>query len=300
VKKAAGTPYGLILMSSDAAVMRDALAAAAGRKPLIYAATNEHLDAFAGLAKESGCPLAVRAGSLEDVAALTEKLGAMGVKDMIIDTGARSARAAFSDQVIVRRAALQARIKALGFPTITLPCEMTDDPMKETLIAAALIAKYAGIVVLSTLQGEALFPLLLERLNIYTDPQRPMTTQQGIYPVNNPGADSPVMVTCNFSLTYFIVTGEIETSRVPAWLCVMDTEGLSVMTAWAAGKFVGDAVGGFIKKSGIAEKVNHKKLIIPGYAAGILGDLEEELPGWKVIVGPREAAHIPAFLRTNG
>jgi acetyl-CoA decarbonylase/synthase complex subunit gamma len=177
---------------------------------------------------------------------------------------------------------------------------MTYDPMKETLIAAALIAKYASIVVLSNLQGEALFPLLLERLNIYTDPQRPMTTQEGIYPVNNPDADSPVMVTCNFSLTYFIVTGEIETSRVPAWLCVMDTEGLSVMTAWAAGKFVGDAVGTFIKKCGVAEKINHKKLIIPGYAAGILGDLEEELPGWEIVVGPREAAHIPAFLRTNG
>ncbi len=300
VKKASQTPYGLILMSSDAAVMKDALAAAAGKNALIYAATSENADAFAGLAKDAGCPLAVRAGSLDDVAALTEKLGAMGVKDMVIDTGARDLKTAFSDQVIVRRAALQARVKALGFPTIALPCEMTDDPMKETLIAAALIAKYASIVVLSTLQGEALFPLLLERLNIYTDPQRPMTTQEGIYPVNNPDAGSPVMVTCNFSLTYFIVTGEIETSRVPTWLCVMDTEGLSVMTAWAAGKFVGDVVGGFIKKVGIAEKINHKKLIIPGYAAGILGDLEEELPGWEIVVGPREAAHIPAFLRTNG
>jgi acetyl-CoA decarbonylase/synthase complex subunit gamma len=300
VKKAAGTPYGLILMSADAGIMRDALAAAAGKNALIYAATKENADAFGGLAKDTGCPLAVRVGSLEEAAALTERLGAMGIKDMIIDTGTREAKAAFSDQVIVRRAALQARMKPLGFPTIVLPCEMTDDPMKETLIAAALIAKYASIVVLSNLQGEALFPLLLERLNIYTDPQRPMTTQEGIYPVNNPDADSPVMVTCNFSLTYFIVTGEIETSRVPAWLCVMDTEGLSVMTAWAAGKFVGDAVGTFIKKCGVAEKINHKKLIIPGYAAGILGDLEEELPGWEIVVGPREAAHIPAFLRTNG
>lgn len=299
VKKAGQSPYGLILMSSDAALMRDALAAAAGKKPLIYAATNENADAFAALAKDAGCPLAVKGSSLDEVAALTEKLGAMGVKDMVVDTGARSLKAAFSDQVIVRRAALTSRVKALGFPTIVFPCEMTDDPMKETLIAASLIAKYASIVVLSELQGESLFPLLLERLNIYTDPQRPMTTQEGIYPVNSPDAESAVMVTCNFSLTYFIVTGEIETSRVPVWLCVMDTEGLSVMTAWAAGKFVGDVVGTFIKKSGITEKINHKKLIIPGYAAGILGDLEEELPGWEIVVGPREAAHIPAFLRTK-
>jgi acetyl-CoA decarbonylase/synthase complex subunit gamma len=150
---------------------------------------------------------------------------------------------------------------------------------------------------MSDFTGESLFPLLLQRLNIYTDPQRPMTTKEGIYPINNPNESSPILITSNFSLTYFIVSGEIENSRVPSWLCVMDTEGLSVMTAWAAGKFVGDLVGSFIKKSGIAEKVNHKKLIIPGYAAAILGDLEEELSGWEILVGPREAAHIPAYLK---
>jgi acetyl-CoA decarbonylase/synthase, CODH/ACS complex subunit gamma len=217
----------------------------------------------------------------------------------VLDSGSRTTKEAFSDQIVIRRAALQSHLKSLGFPTITLPCEMTDDFMKETLIASLFIAKYAGLIVLSDFRGENLFPLLLERLNIYTDPQRPMTTAQGIYPINNPDADSPVLVTCNFSLTYFIVTGEIENSRVPTWLCVMDTEGLSVMTAWAAGKFVADTVGPFIKKCGIAEKVNQKKLIIPGYAANILGDLEEELPGWSITVGPREAALIPAFLKAG-
>jgi acetyl-CoA decarbonylase/synthase complex subunit gamma len=174
---------------------------------------------------------------------------------------------------------------------------MADNLMKETLIASAYVAKYAGIIVMSDFQGESLFPLLLQRLNIYTDPQRPMTTQEGIYPINNPDETSPVLITCNFSLTYFIVSGEIENSRVPVWLAVMDTEGLSVMTAWAAGKFVGDTVGAFVKKSGITDKITHKKLIIPGYAAAILGDLEEELPGMEVLVGPREAAHIPAYLK---
>ncbi|HOD75741.1 MAG TPA: hypothetical protein PKJ17_06920, partial [Syntrophorhabdaceae bacterium] len=120
----------------------------------------------------------------------------------------------------------------------------------------------------------------------------------GIYPINNPDENSPVLVTCNFSLTYFIVSGEIENSRVPSWLCIMDTEGLSVMTAWAAGKFVGDLVGSFVKKSGVEEKVKHRSLIIPGYAAAILGDLEEELQGWKIMIGPREAAHLPAYLKT--
>ena len=160
-----------------------------------------------------------------------------------------------------------------------------------------MVAKYAGIVVLSDFEGQSVFPLLLERLNIFTDPQRPMTITQGIYEINGPDENSPVLVTSNFSLTYFIVSGEIEGSRVPSWLWIMDTEGLSVMTAWAAGKFVGDAVGIFIKKCGIADKVKHRNLIIPGYAASIAGDLEEELPGWTIKVGPREAAHIPKFLR---
>ncbi len=297
VKRAAATPYSIILISLDPYTMREALEITKEKRPLIYAATKDNLDAFGGLSMEYGCPLAVRAQGLEEVAGLTQKLSGMGVKDMVLDAGARSAKESLIDQIAVRRAALQGLFKPLGFPTITFPCEMTDDLMKETLIAALHIAKYAGLIVLSDFQGESLFPLLLERLNIYTDPQRPMSTEQGIYPVNNPDANSPVLVTCNFSLSYFIVTGEIENSRVPAWLCVMDTEGLSVMTAWAAGKFVADTVGPFIKKCGIEERVSHKKLIIPGYAANILGDLEEELSGWEITVGPREAAHIPAFLK---
>jgi acetyl-CoA decarbonylase/synthase complex subunit gamma len=169
----------------------------------------------------------------------------------------------------------------------------------ETLIAGTFIAKYGGIVVLSDFTGESLFPLLLERLNVYTDPQRPMTVTEGIYEINNPNENSPVMVTTNFALTYFIVSGEVEGSRVPSWLLIKDSEGLSVMTAWAAGKFAGDEVGMFVKKSGIADKIKTRELIIPGYAAAIAGDVEEELPDWKVTVGPREAAHLPGFLKAK-
>ena len=124
-----------------------------------------------------------------------------------------------------------------------------------------------------------------------------MTVTEGIYEVNNPDENSPVLVTTNFALTYFIVSGEIEASKVPTWLLIKDSEGLSVMTAWAAGKFSGDEVGMFIKKSGIMDKVKKTEVVIPGYAASIAGDVEEELPGWTITVGPREAAHIPAFLR---
>jgi acetyl-CoA decarbonylase/synthase, CODH/ACS complex subunit gamma len=297
VRRAARTPYSIALMSFDPVGMEEALKLLKDRRPIIYAATDENWQAMAALAKTYGCPLAVKGNGIERVAGLSEKLVAQGMKDLILDASPATVREAFEQQVIIRRAALISRIKPLGFPTIVFPFELSSDPMKEALIASTLVAKYAGIIVLSDFQGETLFPLLLQRLNIYTDPQRPMTTQEGIYPVNSPGDGAPVLVTCNFSLTYFIVSGEIENSRVPSWLLVMDTEGLSVMTAWAAGKFVGDLVGAFVKRSGIAEKIAHKKLIIPGYAAQILGDLEEELPEWEIHVGPREAAHIPAYLR---
>jgi acetyl-CoA decarbonylase/synthase complex subunit gamma len=293
-----GTDAALILMSDKIEALTAGVKACADRVPLIYAASDGNSDALTSLAKENKCPLAVKADSLEKLSQLSDKLTAAGLKDLVLDSGSRTLRRAFEDQIYIRRAALNQKNRSLGFPTITFPCEMTKDPMKEALIAATFVAKYAGIVVLSDFQGENLFPLLVERLNIYTDPQRPMMMQQGIYPIGNPNEDSPVMITTNFSLTYFIVSGEIEASRVPSWLLVMDTEGLSVLTAWAAGKFVGDAIGGFVKKSGITEKVKHRRVVIPGAVAAVSGDLEEELgKDWEVKIGPREAAHISAFLK---
>ncbi len=290
---------GIILMSNNSDILAAGLQVCKDDKPLIYAANKENLDAVANLAKENSCPLAVRGETIEELIELTTRLSEKGLKDLVLDSGARTLRRVLEDQTIIRRAALLKKFRALGFPTITFPCEMTDNFMEETTIASVLIAKYAGIIVLSDLMGEGLFPLLLERLNIYTDPQRPMATKEGIYEINNPGEDSPVLVTTNFSLTYFIVSGEIESSRVPAWLLVQEAEGLSVMTAWAADKFVAETIAPFVKKCGIMDKVKDKKLIIPGYAAQISGELEEELPGWEIIIGPREASSIPAFLKTR-
>jgi len=297
-KVKAETDAALILISDKTEALTAGVKACADRVPLIYAATHDNSEALANLAKEHHCPLAIKADNLETLSQLSDKLTASGLKDLVLDSGSRTVRRAFEDQIFIRRAALIQKNRSLGFPTITFPSEMTKDPMKETLIAATFVAKYAGIIVLSDFQGESLFPLLVERLNIYTDPQRPMMMQEGIYPIGNPGEDSPVLITVNFSLTYFIVSGEVESSRVPSWLLVMDTEGLSVLTAWAAGKFVGDAMGTFIKKSGITEKVKHRRVIIPGAVAAVSGDLEEELgKDWEVKIGPREAAHIPAYLK---
>jgi len=289
---------GLILMSDSSDILKAGLQACSERKPLLYAATKENLEAVAELAKSSSCPVAVKGKDLEEVAELTEKLSEAGVKDIVIDSGSRSVRQAFQDQIIIRSAALNKKFRPLGYPTICFPGEMTDDPVKEAVIASMFVAKYGGIIVLSDFQGESLFPLLVARMNIYTDPQCPLATTEGIYEIGGPDEKSPVLLTSNFSLTYFIVSGEIENSKVPSWLLVKDTEGLSVMTAWAAGKFVADTIAPFVKKCGVEDNIKHHKLIIPGYLAPESGGLEEELPGWEILVGPREGAHIPAYLKT--
>ena len=298
-KIAKESEFNLVLMSDDLDVMKAAVEKTGFKRPLLYAATADNADEMGALAKENDLPLAVKADSVDTLQTLTEKLTGMGLKDLVLDSGAREIKQALEDQVAIRRAALKASNKALGFPTISFPCEMASNLDMETLIAGMFVAKYGGIVVMSDFTTESLFPLLLERLNIFTDPQRPMTVTEGIFEIGNPDENSPVLVTTNFALTYFIVSGEIEASKVPAWLLIKDSEGLSVLTAWAAGKFGGDDVGLFVKKCGIMDKVKHTELIIPGYAAAIAGDVEEELPGWTITVGPREAAHLAAFLKAR-
>ena len=289
--------FNLILISDNADVIQAGVDAAGFKRPLIYAATESNIEVFGAIALAADLPIAVKADSIAALVPLTDKLVAMGIKDIVMDTCSRDLKGSLEDQVAIRRAALKGSNRSLGFPTITFPSEMAGNPDVEALIAGMFIAKYSGIVVLSEFNTETLFPLLLERLNIFTDPQRPMTVTEGIYEIGNPDENSPVMVTTNFALTYFIVSGEAEGSRVPCWLLIKDAEGLSVLTAWAAGKFSGDDVGVFVKKCGIADKVKHNELIIPGYAAAIAGDVEEELPDWNITVGPREAAHLPAFLK---
>lgn len=298
VEKIAGaTNAPLALRASDPEVLKAGLAKIGDRKALIGPATAENKQAMAELAKSKSLPLLVQGKDLDSLIELSNEMQAAGLADLVLDTGTRTLGKAFEEQVIIRRAAVAAQNKSLGFPTIAFPCLMTKDLRKEALYASVFIAKYAGIVVLSDVPGEVLFPLLLERMNIFTDPQRPMATSPGIYEINNPTADSPVLITTNFSLTYFIVSGEVENSKFPAWLIVFNTEGLSVVTAWAAGKFAADGIAAYVKKCGIDQKAPNKRLVIPGMVAGLSGELEEELAGWKIIIGPREAQHITPFLK---
>lgn len=298
VEKVCGqTDAGLIIMHEDADALSQAVRKCSDRKPLIYAATIENYKTLGSLALELSCPLAVKGSSLEDLADVSGRLTEMGLKDLVLDSGARNARKALEHQIIIRRSALMKKIKSFGFPTIVFPCLMTDDPMKEAMIACQMVAKYGGIIVLSEIEGHSIFPLLLAGMNIFTDPQRPMAVEEKIYEIGAVDDNSPVLITGNFSLTYFIVSGEVESSRVPSYVLIKDTEGLSVLTAWAAGKFGADAIASFVKKCGIEEKVKHRRLIIPGYLSAVSGELEEELSDWEILVGPREASHLPAYLK---
>jgi acetyl-CoA decarbonylase/synthase complex subunit gamma len=291
------TDVGLVLMNEDADALSAVAKSCADRKPLLYAATAENAEAMGNLARELSCPLAVRGKSLDELAEVSEKLIGMGLKDLVLDSGARTPHKALQDQIIMRRSALMKKFKPFGFPTIVFPCEIEADPMKEAMVACQMVAKYGSIIVLSEIEGHSIFPLLLASMNIFTDPQRPMAVDQKIYEMGAVTENSPVLITGNFSLTYFIVSGEIDSSRVPSYLMVKDTEGLSVLTAWAAGKFGADTIAPFVKKSGIEDIVKHRKLVIPGYLAAISGELEEELPDWEIMIGPREASHLPAYLK---
>jgi acetyl-CoA decarbonylase/synthase complex subunit gamma len=198
---------------------------------------------------------------------------------------------------LIRRAAAKKNFKPLGYPIMNFV--VRDNPLLETMIAATGIMKYSSIIVLSSVEKWKNLALFTLRQNIYTDPQVPMQVEQKVYKIGDAKPESPLLITTNFSLTYFIVSGEVENSKVPTHMAVMDCEGLSVLTAWAAGKFTASKIAQFIKESGVESQVAHRELIIPGYVAILSGAIEEKLEGWKVTVGPREANALPAFLKSR-
>ncbi len=294
----AKTKRALILLAENPEVMKAGLAEVEGTTPLIYAATAENAEAMATLATEHNAPLAVRANGLEALAELVKELKDAGVENMVLDPGARD----FHDSLIlltqIRRLALEAKPdRLLGYPVITFPGEGTESKAEESMLASQHIAKYASLVVLDHFDPAIIYPLLALRQNIYTDPRQPVQVTPGIYEINEPGSDDQLLITTNFSITYFSVANEVEASGRPAWLLIADSEGLSVLTGWAAGKFDADKIATTVKTSGIMEKVGHKKLVIPGAVSVLSGELEDELDGWQIIVGPREAVDIPAFMK---
>jgi acetyl-CoA decarbonylase/synthase complex subunit gamma len=285
----------LILMAATPELARAGLQACAGTRPLLHAATAENAAAMAEIAKQAKVPLVAQAETLEGLAELTATLTGAGVEDIVLDPGVRGYRSSLHTLTHLRRLALRKNFRPLGFPVITFPG--LGQGVDEPLMAAEHIAKYAGFIVLESFDPAAIYPLLVLRQNIYTDPQKPIQVQPGIYEINSPDGKAPVLVTTNFSITYFAVANEVEGAGWPAWLVVTDAEGMSVLTAWAAGKFDAERIAKSVKGFGVGEKVGHQRLIIPGQVAVLSGELEEELPGWQIMVGPREAVDIGGFLK---
>ena len=286
-----------ILVVSDADVASAAVALVKDTKPALVGADATNLDAMVALAKEHGLVLGLNAESVEEMYGLAEKAQQLGYKELLLNVGGTSIAQAFANAVEFRRTALVGQDRTLGYPSIVFANELAGgDAYLQTALAACFILKYGSIVVLDDITYAAALPLFGLRQNIFTDPQKPMRVEPKVYEFGNPKEDSPVLVTVDFALTYFVVSGEVERSKVPTYLMVPDAGGLSVLTSWAAAKFGASVIKKAIQESGLEEKLTRKRLILPGKVAVLKGDVEEELPGWEVIVGPKEALQIPRFL----
>jgi acetyl-CoA decarbonylase/synthase complex subunit gamma len=286
----------LVLMSRDVEIMKAGLEELEDETPLIYGADNNNWEAMVDLAKENKSALAVIDVSLDGLSDLTQKISAKGVEDLVIDPGGRALSPELIYSTQIRRLSLKKNYKPLGYPVISFPGDAGDAAL-EAMLAAQAIAKYAGFIVIDHFSPANVYPILVLRQNIYTDPQKPIQVQPGLYEINNPKPEDPLLVTTNFSITYFSVANEVEGAGLPAWLLVTDAEGMSVLTAWAAGKFDAERIAKSVKEFNVADKISRKQVVLPGHVAVLSGELEEELPGWEIRVGPREAVDLPAFMK---
>ena len=279
----------LILVCTDATVTSAGLAVLNGESPLIHTANGQNWEAMTALARQNKASLVVSADNLDDLSDLTEKIKAAGVEDLVLSPASPALGQALTQSTLIRRLAIKKNFRPLGYPAIAFP--------KSAAAAAQAIVKYAGFIVIEHFAPEIVYPLLVLRQNIYTDPQKPIQVQPGLYEINSPKPEDPVLVTTNFSITYFSVANEVEGSGLPAWLLVTDAEGMSVLTAWAAGKFDAERIAKAVKAFNVADKVSRKRVVLPGHVAVLSGELESELPDWEIRVGPREAVDIPAFMK---
>jgi len=286
---------GCLLISSSADNLAKAAGALSGKRPLLYISDPAKAEAAAAVAKEHGCPLAVRAEGLEALAELTPKITSAGVEEIVLDPGTRGLKATLEALAEIRRLSLK-NFRPLGYPIIAFTTD--SNPTMQAIEASTYIAKYAGIVVTDAVERWQMLPILTTRQDIFIDPQKPVAVEPKLYEVGEVGEESPLLVTTNFSLSYYSVEGEVEASRVPAYILSVDTEGTSVLTAWASDKFNAETITQAMKKSGVEEKIPHRKVVIPGFVAVLSAGVEDE-SGWSVQIGPKEASGIPGYLKNQ-
>ncbi|MFA6384448.1 MAG: acetyl-CoA decarbonylase/synthase complex subunit gamma [Candidatus Omnitrophota bacterium] len=288
------TALAVVLITTDPSALKAALPMVKDKGALIHGVTKDNLQAFAPLAKEFNVPVVACAPDLEGLSILTQELNKQGIMNLLLDTGGKKAADKLWDLTQLRRLALKKSNRSLGFPG----CVVVEnpDPYAEVMEAATYILKYAGLVLMRGIENWQAYSLLTLRQNIYTDPQKPLQIEPKLYEIGKVTDKSPVLVTTNFSLSYFTVLGEVEGSKVPSYILSVDTEGQSVLTAWASEKFTPEKITDSLKKLDVKGKAAHSDLVIPGYVAVMSGDLEEQ-SGWKIVVGPKEASGIPSFLK---
>jgi acetyl-CoA decarbonylase/synthase complex subunit gamma len=287
----------LVLRSADAEALEEAARAIRGSHSVLAAANPDTADSLWPVARESQHALAVTAPDLNQLVELVGRIKDAGFDDLVLQLQTRSLAEAFQANSIARRAALKQNFRPLGYPLLRFV--ESEDLLDGTVEAVIEIDKYGGICVLPRFDAAQIASLMTLRLNIYTDPQKPIQVEPKLYPIGEPGPDSPIFLTTNFSLTYFVVSGEIENAGISAWLVVPECEGMSVLTAWAAGKLSGASVAQFCREIELEQRVTRRDIIIPGYVAQISGELEENLPGWTVVVGPQEASELDVFIKAR-
>jgi acetyl-CoA decarbonylase/synthase complex subunit gamma len=284
----------LILVSDSVDAMAVAVGKTAEAVPLIASAKSDTAEAMAKIAKENNCPLVAKAGSIEALADLSEKINAQGVEDIVLCLEGLNLRDQLYNLSRMRTLLLKKVFRPLGYPIISF---VTDgDPDAQMAVATSLICKYSSIVVVDTVEPYAPLAMLTVVMNIFTDPQKPVQVEPKVYTIGEPNADSPVMFTTNFSLTYYTVESDVEASRVPSYILVVDTEGTSVLTAYSGDKLNEKTVADAMAKHNVESLVKHRKLIIPGYVAVMSGKLEEAT-NWEIMVGPRECSMLPKYLQ---
>ncbi len=284
----------LILVSDSPEAMAAAIGKTKEVVPLIAQAAADTAEAMAKVAKDNNCPLVAKAESIEALADLTEKIKAQGIEDIVLNLEASNLRDKLFNFSRMRALSLKKAFRPLGYPTISFVKD--GDANQQAAIATSLICKYSGIVVIDTVEAYALLPMLTVVMNIFSDPQKPVQVEPKVYPIGEPDANSPLMFTTNFSLTYYTVESDVEASRVPSYILVVDTEGTSVLTAYSGDKLNEKTVADAITRHNAESLVKHRKLIIPGYVAVMSGKLEEAT-NWEVMVGPRESSMLPKYLQ---
>ena len=297
-KLKAETKVAFILNVDDAEVAKEAVAELKGLNPVVLGATKDNYEAMLEVVKGDNLALGLKADNLEDLYATVELVQKAGYKELILDVTGESIKDTYVNAVQVRRIALKEQDRTFGYPSIVFVNELANgDDNMEVALSSAFTVKYGSIIVIDDISYAKALPLYALRQNLFTDPQKPMRVETKVYPINNPDENSPVLVTVDFALTYFVVTGELERSKVPCWLVIPDAGGYSVLTSWAAGKFGGSVIGNFVKECGIADMTKNRDLIIPGKVAVIKSDVQDNLPDWNVIVGTAEAMELPKFLK---